>query len=222
MSRPRFTRVFSPPDRHANSRCRISLGMLRPLATLFTAVSVSQPPSPSNRAFSSPYRRSVASLLSPCSIRRASASISSFSRNIRAKAVCKTSSTVYPSGYTGICEISPTRRPTAICTSPSSGSSSPVSIRNTVVFPAPFRPSSPTRSPLSTWKLRPSSIFFSRSKDFTSPETRMSTIFLLFFYFFAAFFKCFYYFIFKNVLILLQYFQNAWHGTPSPAPPSPA
>ena len=150
MSRPRFTRVFSPPDKHANSRCRISLGMLRPLATLFTAVSVSQPPSPSNLAFSSPYRRSVSAPLSPCSIRRASASISSFIRNIRAKAVCKTSSTVYPSGYTGICEISPTRRPAAICTSPSSGSSSPVSIRNTVVFPAPFRPSSPTRSPLST------------------------------------------------------------------------
>ena len=128
----------------------MACGMFRPLATLVTAVSVSQPPKPSNRAFSSPYRRSVASLLSPCSMRSASASISSFIRNIRAKAVWSTSSTVQPSGYTGIWEISPTRRPAAICISPSSGSSSPVSMRNTVVLPAPLRPSSPTRSPLST------------------------------------------------------------------------
>ena len=49
-----FTRVFSPPESSANSRRRMSSSMERPLATLLTAVSVSQPPSPSKRAFRSP------------------------------------------------------------------------------------------------------------------------------------------------------------------------
>ena len=41
IRRPRFTRVFSPPESVSNSRVRISAGMDRPLATLLTAVAVS-------------------------------------------------------------------------------------------------------------------------------------------------------------------------------------
>ena len=41
MRRPRFTRVFSPPERLSNSWDRWLSGMDRPLAILFTATSVS-------------------------------------------------------------------------------------------------------------------------------------------------------------------------------------
>ena len=41
MRRPRFTRVFSPPESVSNRRSRISGGMERPFATLLMGVSVS-------------------------------------------------------------------------------------------------------------------------------------------------------------------------------------
>ena len=92
--------------------------MDRPFATFPTAVAVSYPPMASNFSDSSPYRRSVTSLLSPAAMAAVSCSISSESFWWRAKAVFSTSSTVYPAGYTGIWEMRPTRLPLAITTSP--------------------------------------------------------------------------------------------------------
>ena len=101
MRRPRFTRVFSPPERLSKSWARISWEMERPLATLLTAVSVSYPPMASNFSESSPYRRSVPALLSPAAMAAVSRSISSESFWWREKAVFSTSSTVYPAGTPG-------------------------------------------------------------------------------------------------------------------------
>ena len=103
-----------------------------------------------------------------------SRSISSDSFRWREKAVWSTSSTVKPTGYTGIWEMRPSRRFLAMTTSPSSASSSPVRMRKRVDLPAPLRPSSPTRSPVSTWKVMPSKILFPISKDFFSPFTLIS------------------------------------------------
>ena len=63
-------------------------------------------------------------------------------------------------------------------TSPSSASSSPVSILKRVDFPAPFRPKRPTRSPVSTWKVIPSKMLFPISKDFFNPFTLISIMFV--------------------------------------------
>ena len=73
----------------------------------------------------------------------------------------------------------PNRLPGAMETWPPSWSSSPVRILNRVVLPAPFLPRRPTRSPVSTWKERPSNILLPTSNSFLRLDTEMSIIRLL-------------------------------------------
>ena len=55
------------------------------------------------------------------------------------------------------CGRYPTRRPTAMATRPESGATRPASSVSRVDFPAPLRPTTPTRSPADTPSETPSS-----------------------------------------------------------------
>ena len=72
--------------------------------------------------------------------------------------------------------MSPRRFPGARVTLPPSASSWPVRMRKRVVFPAPFFPRMPTRSPVSTWKVSPSSTGWPTWYSFCKSFTAMSII----------------------------------------------
>ena len=59
-----------------------------------------------------------------------------------------TASRTVPSGNTGNCGKTPMRAPRPVRTTPASGRSSPDKIRNSVLLPQPFRPTTPKRSPV--------------------------------------------------------------------------
>ena len=120
MSLARLIRVFSPPDSASKERERISAPMPRPLQTLFSRVSASYPPPASKAAVSWSYR-AITWGSSPSAIFAVSSESSASMAWRGAKAVSSTSRTVYPSGYTGIWEISPSRLPGAMAMVPSSG-----------------------------------------------------------------------------------------------------
>jgi len=60
--------------------------------------------------------------------------------------------TIWPTvpASSSVCGRSPSRRPAALATRPSSGSARPASNASSVDFPAPLRPTTPIRSPADT------------------------------------------------------------------------
>ncbi|CAB5045785.1 unannotated protein [freshwater metagenome] len=59
-----------------------------------------------------------------------------------------TASRTVPSGSTGNCGNTPMRAPRPVRTTPASGRSSPDRMRNSVLLPQPFKPTTPKRSPV--------------------------------------------------------------------------
>ena len=67
------------------------------------------------------------------------------------------------------------RRPEGLITAPLLGSIAPVMSRNRVVFPAPFRPTMPQRSPGSTEKFTRSSRVLAPKRTLTPEKERIAT-----------------------------------------------